>query len=393
MFVAHRQSNDPTVLVFAPPLALVSRIRRRIRHEWLTRTFSRYGRSRPVGYERFSDDRSIHGAALLHQLPPCDIINLHWIASFVDYQAFFSATPRHVPIFWRLSDMNPLTGGCHYDDGCGKHTTGCGACPQLGSADTGDLSRQIWQRKQSVFSRLAPERLQIIALNRWMAETVRQSPFLGKFPVTVIPNGVNTEVFTPRGTYATRHVLGLPQDAQVVLFAADLVDNERKGFALLVQALNGLQSFSNLFLLSVGSSTPQIETQIPHLHLGHVDSDRLLSVIYSSADLYVIPSLQDNQPNTVLEAMACGTPVVGFDVGGIPDMVRPGITGLLTPAKDSEALQAAITELLQDKAKRQIMSSNCQRIVLQEYSVETQTHRYAEFYETIAQSLKERIAA
>jgi glycosyltransferase involved in cell wall biosynthesis len=380
MMVAYRTSRDPTVVTFAPTMDLTSRLRRRLRAEMISRSFSRYLPSRPAGYERFSDDRSLDGVGVVRQLPPCNVVNLHWIAGFVDYQGFFSTIPERVRIFWRLSDMNALTGGCHFDHGCGRHTAGCGACPQLGSTDARDLSHQIWHRKQAVFSRLEPERLHIIALNRWMAKIVSQNPLLGKFPVTIIPNGVDTNVFAPHDIRFARAALGIPQDRQVVLFAADVVANRRKGFALLAQALNELHDFQRLFLVSVGASTLRIQTDTPHLHLGHVDNDGLLSLIYSAADIYVIPSLQDNLPNTVLEAMACGTPVIGFDVGGIPDMVRPGITGLLVPAGDVMGLSGAISELLRCPDKRAAMAVDCRRIAVDEYGQEMQVRRYLELY-------------
>jgi glycosyltransferase involved in cell wall biosynthesis len=114
--------------------------------------------------------------------------------------------------------------------------------------------------------------------------------------------------------------------------------------------------------------------------LGHIDNDRLLSMVYSAADLYVIPSLQDNQPNTVLEAMACGTPVVGFGVGGISEMVKPQITGLLAAAGDVAALRSAILELLRSSDKRSAMSAACRRVVMEEYTRELQVRRYADLY-------------
>jgi glycosyltransferase involved in cell wall biosynthesis len=283
--------------------------------------------------------------------------------------------------------MNAFTGGCHFDDGCGKHTTGCGGCPQIGSADPGDLSRQIWQRKQAIFKRLEPERLHIIALNRWMADKVKDSPLLGKFPVTVVPNGVDTDVFAPRDARLARDVLRIPQDRHVVLFAADAVNNRRKGFAMLAKGLHDLRAPNSLFLISVGSGAPQLETDIPHLDLGHINDDRLLSLVYSAADVYVIPSLQDNQPNTVLEAMACGTPVVGFGVGGIPDMVRPGITGMLTAAGDVTGLLAAILELLRCDEQRAAMAAACRRIVMHEYTREIQVQRYAELYQASVENI------
>ena len=380
MMVAYRKSDDPSVRVFVPPMDFTTRLRRRIRAERIARSFSRYRSTRPEGYEYFTDDRALPGSDLVNQLPACEVINLHWIAGFVDLQTFFANVASHVPIFWRLSDMNALTGGCHFDDGCGRYAESCGACPQLGSTDPRDLAHEVWQRKQRVFSRLGAERLHIIALNRWMAKNVRQSPLLGKFPVSIVPNGIDTNVFVPHEKSGARALLEIPQDRLIVLFAAEAVSNRRKGFALLTQALNGLHDARNLFLLSVGGGDPKIATSVPNLHLAHVDDDHQLSLIYSAADLYVIPSIQDNQPNTALEAMACGTPVVGFEVGGIPDMVRPGITGLLTPAEDVTALRAAIIELLRCPEKRVAMAAACRRMVMDEYTREIQVQRYAELY-------------
>src|SRR5262249_48537570 len=139
----------------------------------------------------------------------------------------------------------------------------------------------------------------------------------------------------------------------------------------------------NLFLVSVGRGQPPVEVQIPHLPLGYVASERLLPLIYSAADIFVIPSLHDNLPQTVLEATACGTPVVGFAVGGVPDMVRPSVTGLVVPAQDVGALRAAIRALLQDPARRAEMAANCRRIAVEEYALEVQARRYVELYEEI----------
>jgi glycosyltransferase involved in cell wall biosynthesis len=220
-----------------------------------------------------------------------------------------------------------------------------------------------------------------------MAETVRRSPLLGKFPVTIVPNGIDTDVFAPRDAQAARKALGIPQDCHVVLFAAEAVGVRRKGFALLIRALNELRGLENLFLVSVGRGAPEFELAIPHLHLGHIDDDRQLSLIYSAADVYVIPSLQDNQPNTALEAMACGTPVVGFNVGGIPDMVRPGINGLLAPAGDVVSLRAAIVELVRCSEKREAMAIACRRIVMEEYTLVKQVRRYVALYESALQRM------
>src|SRR5262249_13070636 len=189
--------------------------------------------------------------------------------------------------------------------------------------------------------------------------------------------------FAPRDRAFCRSVLGIPEDAAVVLFAASHVRNRRKGFALLAEALAGLGGGAKLFLLSLGRGGGPAPRRVPSRHLGPASNDRCLSVVYSAADVFVIPSLQENLAQTVLEAMACGTPVVGFDVGGIPDMVRPGVTGLLTPVGDVLALRAAVREVLVNPAQRAAMSTNCRRLAAEDFALEVQARRYAELYRRI----------
>ena len=383
MFVAHCGSGDRSVTPFSPPMDPRSRLRRVLQRELIWRDFARYQSSRPPGYDSFTDDRSEHGAAPLRQLPFCEVINLHWVAGFLDYQSFFSQLPQNVSIVWTLHDMNPFTGGCHYNEGCSRYTHGCGACPQLGSHKPKDLSHKIWQRKQKAFAKLESDRLHIVTPSIWLAEVAKRGSLLERFPISDIPHGINTEVFSPQDPSIARAALELPQNAKVVLFIAVSTATRRKGFVYLAEALSGLKEIPNLLLVSMGHGKPTIHSDIAHLHLGHIDNDRILSLIYSSAEIFAMPSLEDNLPNCVLESMSCGTPVVGFKVGGIPEMVRPGVTGLLVPPQDVKALRSAIRELLQDQTKRTKMSENCRTIATEEYSLEVQVQRYLDLYATI----------
>lgn len=383
MFVANRRSKDPHVTAFDASMDWTSRIRRRIRREQVKRDFARYAASRPAGFEIFSDDRSEFGSDVVKHLPPCDVLNLHWIARYVDYEAFFSAAPKRTPVVWRIADMNPITGGCHVDEGCGRFLTGCGACPQLGSNQSDDLSSQVWKRKQKTFDGVEARRLHLVALNRWMKGNLANHPFLRKFPVTIIPNGVDTDMFAPRDRRFAREILGLPQDATILLFIAVMAEMPYKGFSMLAQALAGLSDVKNLCVVSVGIGKPELGTPIPHVHLGYVTDDRVLVLAYNAADVFVVPSLYDNSPNTVLEAMACGVPVVAFETGGVPDMVQHGVTGLLAPRHDVTTLRASIRELLQETTKREVMGRKSREVALQEYTVPLQTSRYAALYRSM----------
>ncbi|HNY64285.1 MAG TPA: glycosyltransferase family 4 protein [Deltaproteobacteria bacterium] len=383
MFVARRAGTDPEVVLFTPPSSLGERIVPRLRGVSVYLDYARYNRSRPSGYELFRTDRNQYTGTVLKQLPSCDVMNLHWIADFIDYASFFSGIPNHIPLVWTLHDMNPFTGGCHYDAGCGCFRASCGQCPQLGSSSPRDLSERTWRRKREVFGRISPQRLHIVTPSRWLAQEVRNSSLMSRFPVSVIPNSLDTDAFSPLDKVMARTALGLPLDARAVLFISESTTKERKGFVYLAQALSALADLPGIHLVSLGRGMPSVDTSIPHLHLGSLDSDRLLALAYSAADLFVIPSLQDNLPNTVLESFACGTPVVGFDVGGIPDMVRPGETGMLTPLRDSAGLGNAIRSLLLNPALRAGLSANCRRVAVEEYSPAVQAQRYLDLYRSL----------
>ena len=382
MLVEQRRTTDPHVTRFEPPPGLIDRFRRHLRRSAVERDAARYP-NRPKSLDWFSDDRTPYGRSLARALPACDVINLHWVAGFLDYEGFFPAAARlGVPLVWRLADMNAFTGGCHYDDHSGKFTQQCGACHQLGSNDPNDLSHQVWLRKKKALSAVADDGLHLVGTSRWIAGEARRSSLMGRFPQTIIPNGLDVREFAPRDRKAARDFFDLPPDAKIVLFAADSTSTVRKGFACLAEALQGMTDVPGLLLVSVGRGEDQL-TGVPHRHLGKIKDDRVLSLAYSAADVYVIASLQESFGQTVIESMACGTPVVGFASGGIVDTVRPGMTGELAPTKDVPALRGAVRQILADPAKRAEMGANCRRIAVGEYSLEVQAAAYRSLYEAL----------
>lgn len=385
MFVAEVRGDSlpPRVTLFEAPMDLGSRLVRRWRYRQITSDFARYENTRPAGLEAFSDDRSPHGDALLRQLPKCDLLHIQQMFKFVDYRSFFANYPRHTPVVRTLHDVSFFAGGCHTPESCDKYAQQCGACPQLGSKDPQDLSRQIWLRKNVAFSAIPPGRLHTVAPSRWLANEARRSSLLQNIPVTLIPHGVDVEVFRPRDRGFARDLFNIPQNATLVLFVAEPITRPLKNFALLVQALQELHEVPNLMLASAGGGKPPVEVGIPYLNLGTLRNDRLLSLVYSAADVFILPSRQENFPLTILEAMACGVPVVGSAVGGIPDMVRPGVTGALFPVQDVIAMRAAIRDVLQNPARRAEMGANCRRVAVEEYSLELQIQRHVELYENM----------
>lgn len=383
MFVLKKKSDDPTVVTYQHPHTVLDRAARKWRELMLERDHAAYRATRPSGLSPFTDDRSPYGSAPVEQRPVSDVYNLHWVSEFLDLSAFF--TQVRVPVVWTLHDTNAFTGGCHYTHGCDKFTRQCGACPHLGSKTENDLSRQIWQRKNAAYRRAASAGLlHVVTPSEWLATEARRSALFKDVPVSVIPYGLDTDVFTPSDPTGLRHALGIPAEGRIVLFVAASATAQRKGFTLLVDALEALDDVSGLHLVSIGSPKPSVQAEVPHIHLGRIEHERLMAALYSAADLFVIPSLEDNLPNTVLEALACATPVVGFDAGGIPDMVRPGETGLLAPKGDVRALRDAIARLLHDGDQRDTLSTRCRDVALSEYPLDLQARRYQDLYARLA---------
>jgi hypothetical protein len=166
MLVCHKQGRDSTVDQFTPLMTIRDRIRRRLRRGAIGRDLSLSAATRPGGYERFSDDRSEHGAAMIRRMPPVDVVHLHWISGFVDYRLLPALAAGGTRSVWTLHDLTAFTGGCHYDLGCQRYNDGCGSCPQLGSRDKNDLSRRVWERKRRLFGTIDPGMVHIVAPSR-----------------------------------------------------------------------------------------------------------------------------------------------------------------------------------------------------------------------------------
>jgi len=250
-----------------------------------------------------------------------------------------------------------------------------------------DLSHQIWLRKRQALSHLRDDGLQLVGTSRWIAGEARRSSLMGRFPVTVIPNGLDVRDFAPRDRLFSRDFFDLPRQAKIVLFAADTAATLRKGFGYVAEALKGMAGVDDLLLVSVGGGEPKIDG-VRHRHLGRIKDDRVLSLAYSAADVYAIASLQESFGQTVTEAMACGTPVAAFASGGIVDTVRPGVTGELAPTGDVPALRQAVKNLLNDPARRAMMAGNCRRVVVEEYSLEVQAKAYLALYQSVVERSK-----
>jgi glycosyltransferase involved in cell wall biosynthesis len=342
-------------------------------------------KSRHVGASYFSDDRSQHGGDMLPQALPTDVLNLHWVAGFIGYREFFRALPSDLPAVWTLHDMNPFTGGCHHAANCRNFAEHCGCCPQLNSSEQRDFSNDVWVRKREAYDRVNPKAFRVVTPSRWLADEAKRSSLMENFSIHVIPYGLDTNCFRPQDQEVARKLLGVPPNAKVLLFVSHLLSNRHKGAALLVEVAERLRTIPGLFVLSIGQGTLPEQLPVPELSVASLQTDEQVALAYNAADLFVLPTLQDNFPNTALEALACGVPVVAFEVGGVPEIVRDGQTGLLVEKDNAVAFAGAVESLLNDPERRRNMSANCRHIAVNEYALELQALRYVELYTSLVE--------
>ncbi len=314
-----------------------------------------------------------------------DILNFHNIYSgYFNYLAVPSLT-KNKPAVFTLHDMWGFTGHCAYSYDCDRWKTGCGQCPYLNSypAVNRDNTRLEWKLKNWVYSR---SNLNIVTPSNWLTEQAKQS-MLNRFPIHYIPHGIDTEAYQPLESEQCRSLLGIPLGKKVLMFGAESFKHSRKGGDLLVKALSQLPSSlkAETLLLTLGNGGETISeaVEMETLSLGYVGSDRFKSIAYSAADLFIFPTRADNFPLVLQESIACGTPMVSFKIGGVPDLVRPGITGYLATAEDTEDFSQGIVQLLEDQNLREQMSQNCRAIALKEYPLELQAQRYIELYNQV----------
>lgn len=380
LYVLDKITNDSQVHLFKQPRDVGSIVNLNWRRAKVFLNLVRYYQTIPGGYDRFSQPIAKYGKAVVRQLPLGDIINLHWITGFVDHADFFSLVKK--PLVWTLHDMNTFTGGCHYDWGCGKFSNGCGGCPQLGSDRDLDLSRRMWNRKRSIYRSIDPKTITIVTPNRWLQTLAKQSPLLNRFPMKVVPYGIDTDLFSPKPVEDFKSGLGIKSEEMVLLFVAQSIKNRRKGFHLLSEALKELETATQkLVLISVGIHHQEISTPLRHIALGEVKNDGFLSMIYNVADIFVMPSLQDNLPNTVIESIACGTPVVCFKVGGVSEMIESGVNGIALEETNARSLVRGIGEMVANRELLATFSQGARRVAEREYNSNIQSERYWQIYQ------------
>ncbi len=377
MLVQIGKSRDPRVITPLNRWQKVVALLRPHLDELATRF---YAKKKPVLFSSAWVPDGI--ASRVGELNP-DIVHLFWVnAGFLRAETIRKLKR---PIVWTLHDMWPFTGGCHYDEECGRFRQSCGQCPILGSKSEKDLSRRVWQRKKDAWSGTP---IVVVATSRWLGEMAAASSLFANQRIEVIPNGIDTSVYKPADKALARDTYNLPRDRQLILFSAfDATSDKRKGSQYLLAALKilvqqGWDKTAELVVIGA-SSMDSGELGMDAHFIGNLHDEISQVLLYSAADVVVAPSVQENLSNTVIESLACGTPVVAFDIGGMPDMIDHKKSGYLAKPFEAEDLAEGIAWCLGDDARQQELSACARQTVEDRYELSAVASRYRDLYEDI----------
>lgn len=357
MLVAERQGNDINVTAFANDFFAKKLNFWRFVTERLY--FSVQAKTKDV---RFHFSPLLTGTAISkHPLvQSADVIHLHWINfGFLSLKSLEELFSLGKPIVWTMHDMSTFTGGCHYSRDCDHYLTHCHHCPYLRKPAAKDLSFRVFAQKKKLFIN-AP--LTLVSPSKWLAELSQKAASTQHLNTVSIPNLIDTNGFKVINKMVAKTKLGLNPHKKWILFAGVNTQDPRKGFAYFKEATNLLQNKQNEWGIVVfGKAQPEalVELGLEVKSLGSIPSHEVAGV-YQAADVMVVPSLEDNYPNTIIEAMACGTPVVGFNTGGIPEQIVHRQTGYVAELYSSEDLAKGIRFVLENVDYEELSDKNRQ---------------------------------
>jgi len=317
-----------------------------------------------------------------------DVLNFHNLHGGYFNYLFLPYLTRHKPGIYTLHDMWSFTGHCSYSFDCNRWQKGCGCCPYLNiyPAIKRDSTAIEWRLKNWVYHHA---HLTIVTPSRWLMNQV-QSSMLNHLEIHHIPNGVDLETYRPMEKEWCRYFLGIGDKKYVLLTSSLNFHDPRKGSRLLIQALNLLPITlkKETIVMAMGTAGNVLKTGVDMAvyPLGYIQLDQLKAGIFAAADVFILPTRADNLPLVLQEAMACGTPLIAFAVGGVPELVRPGITGLLAEPENPQDLAHQIEQMLVNEGYRQQIARNCREVALQEYDLGQQARRYMALYQQVKNS-------
>lgn len=316
-----------------------------------------------------------------------DVINLHWVnGGFLRIETLQNLNR---PMVMTLHDSWAFTGGCHIPLDCRRYTSSCGRCPALGSHSDLDLSRWTWRRKNKAWRGLP---LTVVTPSRWLARCAKESSLFGGLRIEVIPNGLDLNCIQMIDKRVARAFFGLSPEKKYILFGAlGSTSDRNKGFQYLVPALKKLAEAGygeEYEVIVFGAVEPPDapDLGLKTRYLGYFHDEVSLNLLYCAADLFVAPSLQENLPNTIMEAMACGTPCVAFDVGGIPDLIDHKVNGYLAEPYSADSLAEGIAWVLKGDVPHATIAKAARVKVESEFRVELCANKYLKLYQELSSS-------
>ena len=340
---------------------------------------------RLTGYQ-YLFQKSINSITNTNAFKDADIVHFHIThGGYID-QYFLPEIAKLKPVVWTFHDMWAITGRCAHSYDCDKWKTGCGHCPTPKTYPSQfiDRSAYLWELKNKLYNEVEAH---VVCPSDWLGQKVEQS-FIKNWGRSIIPNSADLSVFKPYENIAgLRRRFEIPSDKTVLLFVAHGgVENTYKGFDYLKEAIKKSKNRSDIFLVVIGGSKKGNLDYlgIDGISVGEVNDELVLAEYYSAVDYYVLPSVQENLPLTIIESLGCGTPVLAFGVGGIPEMIENQSTGYLANINQKESLMTAIDWACSiNDYDYNVMSIRCREFAIANYSIDNYVQSYISLYESL----------
>lgn len=381
LFVRDKQTNNPSVVKLdaqSHPQELKFHAERAKQIAVFEATYQ----PKVQGGHYFKSDMGREGLSIINAVSDADIVHLHWLSDhFFDYQAFFKDSDLSKPVVWRLPDMNPVTGGCHFSGECQNFQHTCGKCPAIGSTDANDISHTIFMRKLDALSCYRGP-IEFVATCEWMKNIIAASTIGKNHPINVIYNSVDTDIFSPANSSSFKQQYGIEEQDPVLMMTAANLSAPRKGAQTFIQALQVMpdQTFS---VMLAGNVAPNFTIKQPTHIIGEISDADTMAQAYNAADIVVVPSLQDNLPNVILEALSCGKTIVAANTGGISELIKHGENGYLFSPGNAEELKSILSQLVHSPQQRKKTGELARKFALDTLTLRHEADKYAAIYQRL----------